>query len=142
MVDAFGKDVVSPLNDEECWDFLKGSKLGRLAVSAAGRVDIFPVNYVVDDHKIYFRTAPGTKLASLTVNGSVALETDEVLNGVARSVVVHGTARELDNSREIEAADQLPLVPWIPSVKYNYVEVTAEELTGRRFEVGPEPDRY
>ncbi len=53
-----------------------------------------------------------------------------------------GSARILSALSEIEAADRLPLRPWIATVKYNYVEIAVEEITARRFEFGPEPERY
>lgn len=67
---------------------------------------------------------------------------DEVRDGTARSVVVHGTARELDAAAEKDEIDSLPLRPWIPTVKYNIVEITPSEITGRQFDIGPEPERY
>lgn len=134
--------AVESLSTEECWAFLERTELGRLALSAAGSIDIMPINYIVHNGKLYFRTAPGTKLALLTINHNVALEIDEVRDGTARSVVVHGAARELDGTAEKDEIDSLPLRPWIPTVKYNFVEITPSELTGRQFEIGPEPERY
>jgi hypothetical protein len=43
---------------------------------------------------------------------------------------------------EIEEANELPLRPLVPTLKYIYVEVTPTEVTGRRFHLGPEPERY
>ena len=43
---------------------------------------------------------------------------------------------------EVEDADKLPLRPWLPTLKYHYVRVSAESMSGRRFRRGPEPDRY
>ena len=54
---------------------------------------------------------------------------------------MRGHARRLDALDEVEAADRLPLEPWIPTVKYNYVRVVPAELTGRAFARGEEPDR-
>ena len=42
----------------------------------------------------------------------------------------------------IQEADELPLKPWLPTLKYNYVEITPEEISGRRFQLGEEPERY
>ncbi|GAB3266805.1 pyridoxamine 5'-phosphate oxidase family protein [Arthrobacter pigmenti] len=134
--------AVVSLSSGQCWEFLQRMVLGRLAVSAAGTIDILPINYVVHQDKIYFRTAPGTKLASLTVNRNVAFEVDEVRDGTAKSVVVHGTARELDRSAEKDEIDALPLTPWIPTLKYSFVEITPTDLTGRQFDIAPEPERY
>ena len=35
--------------------------------------------------------------------------------------------------------EALPLRPWVPTVKTNFVRITAAEITGRRFEFGPDP---
>jgi uncharacterized protein len=135
-------DPVENLGDEDCWQLLRSSSLGRLAVSVGGEPDIYPVNFVASDGRLLFRTAEGTKLLELTVNHRVAFETDGVGRDEAWSVVVKGTARALEKRSEIDAADQLPLRPLIPTLKYVYVEITPTLVTGRRFPLGPEPERY
>ncbi|HYI32358.1 MAG TPA: pyridoxamine 5'-phosphate oxidase family protein [Glaciibacter sp.] len=135
-------DPVENLGDEDCWQLLRSSSLGRLAVSVGGEPDIYPVNFVASDERLLFRTAEGTKLLELTVNHRVAFETDGVGRDEAWSVVVKGTARALEKRSEIDAADQLPLRPLIPTLKYVYVEITPTRVTGRRFPLGPEPERY
>ena len=133
---------VESLSEEDSWQLLLSSSLGRLAVSVGGEPDIYPVNYVASDGRLLFRTAEGTKLLELTVNHRVAFETDGVGRDEAWSVVVKGTARALDKQSEIDAADQLPLRPLIPTLKYVFVEITPKEISGRRFPLGPEPERY
>ena len=133
---------VVALTDAECWGFLKSQQLGRLVTHAAGVLDIFPVNYVVDGESLVFRTAEGSKLVELTVNDEVLFEVDDYSDTAACSVVVRGHARRLDTSAEVEHADTLPLQPWIPTLKYNYVRITPASLSGRAFERGEEPDRY
>ncbi|TDW29076.1 pyridoxamine 5'-phosphate oxidase family protein [Cryobacterium psychrophilum] len=130
------------LTETECWDALLSASLGRLAVSVGGIPDIFPVNFVAADRRLLFRTAEGTKLLELTVNNRVAFETDGLGKDEAWSIVVKGTASILEKQSEIDAADQLPLHPLIPTLKYIYVEIAPTEMHGRRFELGPEPDRY
>ena len=130
------------LDEDECWRLLREQSLGRLAVSAAKEIDIFPINFHADGSTILVRTAPGTKLLEMAVNGDVALETDGYTESQAWSVVAKGEARRLEHQTEIDAADQRPLKPWIPTLKYIYVEITPRQLTGRRFERAEEPDRY
>ena len=130
------------LSDQECVDRLATQELGRLVTSAAGILDIFPVNYVVDRRDIVFRTAEGSKLTELTINDEVLFEADSWTDADAWSVVVRGRARRLDTSAEGQAADELPLRPWLPTLKYNYVRITPESLSGRAFLRGEEPDRY
>ncbi|MFE7844261.1 pyridoxamine 5'-phosphate oxidase family protein [Microbacterium sp. NPDC057407] len=135
-------DVVVKLDEEECWDLLEHAELGRMAINVAGDQEIFPVNFVVDGGRLYFRTAPGSKLAGLTANPRVAFEIDEYDDASAASVVVKGTASRVELQSEIDALDALPLRPWIPTLKYRWVKITPDALTGRRFNRAPEPDRY
>ena len=105
-------------------------------------LDIFPVNYVVDDGSVLFRTAQGSKLFELTVNDEVLFEVDDHTEAEAWSVIVRGRAHPLDRSADVERADGLGLQPWIPTLKYTYVRVDATSISGRAFHRGPEPDRY
>lgn len=133
---------VEILDTDGCWELLHRSQLGRLATTVQGEVDIFPVNYAVHDRALYFRTAPGSKLFELSVNPHVAFEVDEHDDHSAGSVVVKGTAERIERQDEIDIADSLDLVPWIPTLKYRWVRIVPETLTGRRFSRGAEPDRY
>jgi len=141
-MDAANDALVSALDEEECWALLSRWELGRLALTVQGEPDIFPVNYVVDGGRVFFRTAPGSKLSELAVNPHVAFEVDEYDGTYAASVVVKGVAKRLELQHEIDAADALALTPWIPTLKYRWVAIHPTSITGRSFERGPEPDRY
>ena len=129
------------LTDEQSWNLLEGTKHGRLVVSVAGEPDIFPVNFVTSDRKIYLRTAPGNKLAQLTINSAVLFETDGILSDEAWSVVLRGTARVLTNSAELERVEALGLKTWVPTLKDFYVEIAPTSLSGRHFQFGEQPER-
>ena len=137
-----GSGIITELSTEECWAVLREQTLGRIAVSAAGNVDIFPVNYVTHDDTVLFRTAPGTKLLELAINDRVAFEVDGHTSGEAWSVVLKGRAERVERQSEIDAADALPLTPWLPTLKYRWVRIRPAELTGRRFARDVEPERY
>ena len=141
-MDTANDALVSALNEEECWALLSRGELGRLALAAQGEPDIFPVNYVVDGPRLFFRTAPGSKLSELSVNPHVAFEVDEHDETYAASVVVKGLAERLELQHEIDDADALPLTPWIPTLKYRWVRIVPTSISGRSFERAPEPDRY
>ena len=137
-------DVIQNLSGEESLELLAAKTFGRLVVRRKDDMDLFPLNYLVHEGEIYFRTAEGSKLFSLTLNNDVLFEADNVEGDSqeAWSVVVKGTARTLTSNAEIEAADQLPLKPWLPTLKYNYVVVSPNEISGRKFHLGEEPERY
>ena len=97
--------------------------------------DIFPINFVVDQHTVVFRTAEGTKLAAAVLGMGVAFEVDgyDATSGRAWSVVVRGHAMEIEKLYELFDARELPLFPWHSGSKHRFVRVVAQEITGRRF---------
>lgn len=136
-------EVVRVLTREESFEFLRTQALGRIVVRRKEDMDIFPINYTVDGEDIYFRTAEGNKLFSLTLNQDVLFEVDAVDETTATSVVIKGEAERVTDSAEIAHADSLPLRPWLPTYKYNYVRIRAtKEVSGRHFQLGEEPQRY
>jgi uncharacterized protein len=137
---ADGNPVLE-LNDEQSWHLLAGTRHGRLVVSVAGEPDIFPVNYVSSNGKLYLRTAPGNKLAQLTINSAVLFEADGILSDEAWSVVLRGKARVLSNSAELAAVEELGLKSWVPTLKDFYVEIEPVSVSGRHFQLGDQPER-
>jgi uncharacterized protein len=127
---------IEVLSVNECWELLRDSVVGRLAVIVDGSPDIFPVNPVVDHGTIVFRTTAGTKLAG-TKGRDVAFEVDGYDAGTARawSVVVKGRAQEIWEVDEILRALRLPLYPWQPGRKPRFVRIETANVTGRRFVV-------
>ncbi|MEE2031676.1 pyridoxamine 5'-phosphate oxidase family protein [Rhodococcus chondri] len=126
-------EPVTVLTEEQCWDLLTSEQVGRLVVVVDERPEIYPVNYAVRDRKVYFRSGEGSKLAELTVHPQAAFEVDHISEDNAWSVVVHGLAHILRHFSDVQAVDALGLTPWVPTPKYNYVELTATEITGRKF---------
>src|SRR6185312_114735 len=86
-------EVASILPQHECWSLLASTALGRLVTSVDNRPEIFPVNFVVQNRTVLFRTAEGTKLVSTAINNQVVFEADEHNVAEGWSVIVRGTAR-------------------------------------------------
>jgi nitroimidazol reductase NimA-like FMN-containing flavoprotein (pyridoxamine 5'-phosphate oxidase superfamily) len=125
--------AIAQLSDEECWALLSSVDLGRLAVIIDGGVDIFPVNYVVNDQRVYFSSAPGSKLMDITEESRVAFEADGTADRKRWSVVVKGVARRLDSDTEILESGVREAHTLAPTTKWNYVRITPTAVTGRRF---------
>ena len=51
------RHVSEDLSDVQCWERLQLHDTGRVGFVHHGRVMILPVNYLVHDHAIYFRTS-------------------------------------------------------------------------------------
>jgi nitroimidazol reductase NimA-like FMN-containing flavoprotein (pyridoxamine 5'-phosphate oxidase superfamily) len=120
------RSLIKDLNEHECWDLLRRSEVGRLAVSRGDHPDIFPVNYVVDHGTVVFRTAEGTKFIEAVLGEAVAFEVDGELEGEAWSVVLKGHAFAIENMYEL--FDAMDLAP-----KHEFVRIVPDEVTGRRF---------
>jgi hypothetical protein len=137
-VDRFGAEV---LETNVCWQLLRVTEVGRLAVSITEHPDIFPVNYVVDKGTVVFRTAEGTKLAAAVLGRAVAFEIDgyDPDHGDAWSVVIKGRATEIERMQDVFDALDLPLFPWHASPKHRFVRIEPVEISGRRFHVTERP---
>lgn len=136
-VEARDAGTMEVLDAQQCWELLASVEVGRLAVAVSGDVDIFPLNFAIDDGTIMFRSAAGTKLVEVVLAGRVAFEVDgyEPAHGRAWSVVVKGTAELLDRFSDIYKVEDLPLFPWNASPKERFVRIVPDKLSGRRFTV-------
>lgn len=131
---------VMALGDDDSWNLISAVHLGRLVTVVDGRPEIFPVNFVVQRRTVLFRTAEGTKLFGAVMNDQVLFEADDHNVVEGWSVIIRGTAKVLFGADEIQDAEQGGLYPWIATQKLRFVRVTPDEITGRRFVFGPEPE--
>lgn len=125
---------ITQLSEEECWERLRALEIGRLAYHLADEVHIAPINYVVEEEQILFRTAEGSKLLGVVMNEDVAFEIDQVDNDKeeAWSVIARGAARILDGP-DARDADNLRLRAWVDTEKFNVVAIAVDEISGRQF---------
>lgn len=125
------------LDPAACWDLLASAEVGRLAVAVGRHPDVFPVNYLVDQTSIVFRTGEGTKLAAIVTNPDVAFEADGYHSetGEAWSVVVKGYAAEITRVFDLPDTSVLPAAPWQAGVKSRMVRIVPEQISGRQFHV-------
>lgn len=130
---------IEQLDEEGCRHLLRTHDLGRLALLGASRVDIFPVNYLVFEDDVYFRTAPGSKLDALGEKAEVAFEIDGRGRRKVWSVVVHGTAHPLGDGVLVRMSGISRMPTDMPGAKTHYVRIDAAEVTGRSFTGTPRP---
>ena len=135
-------EPLEELSESECWTLLRTVDIGRLAApSRRGGVDIFPVNHVVDQGSIVFRTAMGTKLTAALDALEVAFEADNAAPTVGEqdddpwSVVVHGTADLISLDTQLFDTFELAVHPWHLSNKPYFVRLVPTVVSGRRFRI-------
>jgi len=128
---ADSTDETTVLDGAACWRLLDREGIGRLAISTDDGADIFPMNYLSSHGRIYFRSAPGTKILELTQHPRVAFEVDGRTMLARWSVVVRGTVRRLGSEPEILRSGVAALQAWQPGEKFNYFEIQPEQIAGR-----------
>ncbi len=135
--------LVHELSPEECWARLRTSVVGRLAIPGAERLELFPVNFVVDDRTVVFRTDPGTKLTASNQEAAVAFEADgfEPATNEAWSVVLNGILEPAVGASEVGEFLERPLFPWQYGEKAFVVRVIPALVSGRQFVV-TDPARW
>lgn len=125
------------LDVTDCWSYLRASAIGRLAVIGDDAPEIFPVNYSVEHSAIVFRSAEGGKVDAIRARPRVAFEIDEFepATNTAWSVVIKGTAKEINDPEELRETVGLDVSPWQGGAKNRFIRIIAEEVSGRRFPV-------
>lgn len=126
------EDVITELDHAACWAALSAHEFGRLAYRLADEVNLVPLNYTVVGRRLLFRTAEGSKLLGIVMHPDVAFEIDRYGETSGLSVIVRGKARLLEED-EARRADTSRLRSWLPTLKYNVVEIDPVAITGRRF---------
>ena len=121
------------MNEQECWELLRSTPIGRVAMTIGDEVEVFPVNYEIRGDSLYIRTAEGTKLFGIALGRPVAFEIDDWDDEAGWSVIAKCSAHQLDHAYEIKEAEQLGLTRWVPDSRDVLVRLTPIKITGRRF---------
>ena len=128
---ASGVEVMS---HEDCVTFLGDTTtLGRLAFRSSRGQQLLPVNFVFRSERVYFTTSPDSVLAELAEGcDDVAFEIDypDRLMQHGWSVLVKGTTRRV-SPEDVDLSPKAPR-PWAPGARNVLIELTPDEITGRR----------
>ena len=121
------------IDEQECWQLLADAEVGRIGFVGADGPAVLPVNHVVVDGEVVFRTAPFNSIAAAVEGARVAFEVDEI-DPVTRSgwsVLVQGRAAFMDPADELPPDRDHP-EPWLAGARWLHVRITPSSVTGRR----------
>jgi nitroimidazol reductase NimA-like FMN-containing flavoprotein (pyridoxamine 5'-phosphate oxidase superfamily) len=132
------------LTKDECFGLLAGKHLGRVVLVDDRGPLALPVNFVLDQHTVLFRSDEGTKLDAAVRSGRVAFEIDGVDEATRTgwSVLVRGEATEVTDPGELARVRRLRLYPWAPGAKGHYIRILPTSLTGRRIALPQAPSNW
>jgi hypothetical protein len=109
------RDIVwmDVLDADACWRLLAEAPVGRVGFVTAGRPIVLPVNHVVDERTVIFRTAPTSPLGQLRPGQPVSFEVDvaDPQRLVGQSAVVAGEVEAVPARRRRALAAGGPR-PW------------------------------
>ena len=120
-----GRTWLEHLSAPECWHLLALSAVGRVGVLVDSAPEIYPVNFVVDEQTIVFRTDPGNKLRGLDRSPSVCFEADGINleDQSGWSVLVKGRAVEVTTPEDRREVAGLPLQFWALGEKAHWIRI-------------------
>jgi nitroimidazol reductase NimA-like FMN-containing flavoprotein (pyridoxamine 5'-phosphate oxidase superfamily) len=138
--------VPEHLDETECLRLISPGGVGRLAYLGRYGPTVLPVNYVMHEGTIVFRTAHDSPTDEDLRTGiadaeyKVAFEIDEV--DVARrrgwSVLVQGAVHHVDSPAERAALLDAGIEPWAGGHRELFLRIRPTRITGRRLG-GPGP---
>ncbi len=124
------------LTEGECWQLLRNTSLGRVVFTHHAMPAIRPVNHLVDDKAIVFRSQLGAAIVSRAAAGDgtvVAYEVDDLdaTRHTGWSVIVTGLARLVREPAAIERYERL-LEPWIAGQMDHVISIEPRFISGIR----------
>ncbi|GHH72660.1 hypothetical protein GCM10018793_10040 [Streptomyces sulfonofaciens] len=125
---------LADLSPAQCRELLGTHGVGRVAVTTGSGPAIFPVNYLVTDGDLAFRTGPEAPPAH-AAGSDTAFEVDHIDDALSRgwSVLVVGAARAVTDDETVRSLDEKAYsTPWAGGDRHLWVVLTPHRLTGRR----------
>jgi len=116
--------------------------VGRVGFFADGEMVNLPENQAVDEQKLVFRTARGSKLSAAEGQDLVAFEADEYDEQTRSgwSVLVHGRAEVVYDDAEIQRLSGLGLRLWARAVDRPFwIRIRPTAVSGRQVPVNEAP---
>ncbi|AIJ18284.1 pyridoxamine 5'-phosphate oxidase family protein [Streptomyces violaceoruber] len=131
---ALRNPTLRDLDEKECRVLLSAHGVGRLALNTPDGPAVFPLNYVVSQGTIAFRTDPDAATAA-AVDSEVAFEVDHIDDPMSQgwSVLAVGRCRAVTDPEEVRRlAEKAHTEPWAGGRRTMWLAVETERLTGRR----------
>lgn len=128
------------LDAEECLRLISPGGVGRVAFNAFGGPVILPVNFVIHEGAVVFRTAHGglmdddLRTGLKDVEFKIAFEVDRIDDAKREgwSVLVRGGAHHVSSEEEQVAVRAAGVEPWAGGERQLYIRIAPTEITGRR----------
>ena len=128
------------LEEDEALALAATMPVGRIVHARGERMFAAPVNVLLEQRDVLFRTAPDTELLTAARdNTSAAFEVDDVVDWSRSgwSVLIRGRLSEVTDAETVQRVLSSPLRPWAGGDRDHVLRLSGQEVTGRRIEPGP-----
>ncbi|MEO6471769.1 MAG: pyridoxamine 5'-phosphate oxidase family protein [Aeromicrobium sp.] len=126
--------LLKNLTPDECYELLRKTTVGQIAFVDDEGQQLMPVNFIVLDELIYFRTVYTGILAQLTHgHRDVAFGANghDDTSHTGWNVTVRGSARQVEDRATINKVLS-GLSPWAGGVRSTVIEVRPQSVAGRK----------
>jgi nitroimidazol reductase NimA-like FMN-containing flavoprotein (pyridoxamine 5'-phosphate oxidase superfamily) len=128
------------VDEAECLRLIAAGGVGRIGYTGRFGPTILPVNFVLYEQTIVFRTGLHSPMGEDLRTGiadaeyKVAFEVDEITPATREgwSVLVQGSAHHVDSESELATVRQTGVQTWPGGEKDLFIRVVPDRITGRR----------
>jgi nitroimidazol reductase NimA-like FMN-containing flavoprotein (pyridoxamine 5'-phosphate oxidase superfamily) len=127
--------MMTSLSEQECLQMLATTTVGRIGFLADDRVQVIPVNFLLDGRDVVVRTAPDGPLSTLRSSPVlVAFEVDhhEALAATGWSVLLNGRVSTMSEQQLESIPGSSTRLPWAEGDRSLVLRLTPESISGRR----------
>jgi nitroimidazol reductase NimA-like FMN-containing flavoprotein (pyridoxamine 5'-phosphate oxidase superfamily) len=136
----FAAAFVEPLDEAECRQLISAGGVGRIGYSGRYGPTVLPVNFVLSEQAVVFRTGQDSPLGEDLRTGIadadyvVAFEVDEISPATREgwSILIQGSAHHVDSEHERERVMRSGLEAWPGGEKDLFIRIVPTRITGRR----------
>jgi hypothetical protein len=127
------------LDRAESLRLLASVPVGRLILTVGALPTVRPMNFAVIDDRIVLRTAADSAISRGVDQAVVAFEADQLDGdkGTGWSVTVTGRATHVTDAEAISRYRAVPLAPWAPGDREQFVTISTELIEGRQITRAP-----
>ena len=131
---------LEPFGEAESLKLISAGGLGRIGYSGRYGPTILPVNFMVQDNVIYFRTARHSTMEEDLRTGianadfKVAFQIDhfDEMAHTGWSVLVQGDVHPMESAEELATASRVGVESWVAGDRDLFMRITPTKITGHR----------
>lgn len=123
------------MTEQECFELLHASSVGRVGFQHPNGLQILPVNYVVDGNSVVFRTSHSGPIGVLAEGADdVVFEVDyhNAVGGTGWSVMMNGRIEPTRPEDLTDLSAHARLIPWAGGERSLLLRFLPESIDGRR----------